>query len=103
MSKVIDPYKYSNPEKVQEKAIAYLGKDVIIDVSTKKNKKYMIFNPNTKKWVHFGQYPYEDFTKHLDEKRRKNYLTRTAGIKGDWKNDKYSANNLSREYSLVEY
>ena len=59
-------------------------------------KKYMIYNPNTKKYVYFGQIPYQDFTKHLDLTRRENYLKRTANMKGNWKNDKYSANNLSR-------
>ena len=89
--------KYSNPKKVQEKAKKYLGEGAIIYRSVKKDKKYMIYNPNTKKWVHFGQIPYEDFTKHQDPKRRENYLTRTANMRGNWKNDKYSANNLSRE------
>jgi hypothetical protein len=89
--------KYSNPKKVQEKAKKYLGEGAIIYRSIKKDKKYMIYNPNTKKWVHFGQIPYEDFTKHQDLKRRENYLTRTANMRGNWKNDKYSANNLSRE------
>jgi hypothetical protein len=89
--------KYSNPKKVQEKAKKYLGEGAIIYRSIKKDKKYMIYNPNTKKWIHFGQIPYEDFTKHQDPKRRENYLTRTANMRGNWKNDKYSANNLSRE------
>jgi hypothetical protein len=89
-------YKFSNPKKVQELANKYLGKDVIIYRSINKAKKYMVYNPNTKKWVHFGQMGYEDFTKHKDPKRQKNYLTRTANIKGDWKDDKYSPNNLSR-------
>ena len=89
--------KYSNPKKVQEKAKKYLGEGAIIYRSAKKDKKYMIYNPNTKKWVHFGQIPYEDFTKHQDPKRRENYLKRTANMRGNWKNDKYSANNLSRE------
>jgi hypothetical protein len=39
---------------------------------------------------------YEDFTKHHNKTRRKNYLTRTKFMRGDWKNNKYSANNLSR-------
>jgi len=89
-------YKYSNPEKVQEKANEYLGKDVIVYRSTKKDKKYMVFNPETDKLIHFGQMGYEDFTKHQDEKRRQNYLRRTANMKGNWKDNKYSANNLSR-------
>lgn len=87
---------YSNPTEVYKRAKKYLGKDVALELSNKKDKKYMVYNPNTKKWVHFGQMGYEDFTKHKDPKRRKNYLTRTASMKGDWKDDKYSANNLSR-------
>lgn len=87
--------QFSNPKKVQENAKKYLGKDAVVYLSTKKEKKYMIKDPNDK-WVHFGQMDYEDFTKHQDEKRRKNYLTRTANIKGDWKSNKYSPNNLSR-------
>jgi hypothetical protein len=30
-----------------------------------------------------------------NKERRKNYLTRSNGMKGNWKNNKYSANNLS--------
>jgi hypothetical protein len=40
---------------------------------------------------------YEDFTKHHDKARRKNYLTRSKNIKGDWTRNSYSANNLSRK------
>jgi len=56
----------------------------------------MILNPNTNKFVYFGQMGYEDFTKHKDEKRRENYLKRTANIRGKWKENPYSKNNLSR-------
>lgn len=91
-----DICKYSNPKKVLQNAINYIGKDVIIDISNKHNKKYMIYNPTIEKWIHFGQMGYEDFTYHKDSTRRENYLKRTANIKGDWKDDKYSPNNLSR-------
>lgn len=87
---------YSNPKQVMKNAKKYLGKDVSIELSNKKDKKYMVYNPNTKKWVYFGQIGYEDFTKHKDPKRRENYLKRTANMKGNWKDDKYSPNNLSR-------
>jgi len=88
---------YSNPKVVYQKARKYLGKDVIIQPSTNKNKKYMVYDPNTENWVHFGTMkpPMEDFTKHQDEKRRQRYLARATKIKGDWKDNKYSANNLS--------
>lgn len=87
--------KWSNPEEVLKKAEKYLGKDIDLYISSKKGKKYMVQNPQGK-WVHFGQLGFQDFTKHQDEKRRENYLKRTANMKGNWKNDKYSANNLAR-------
>jgi len=88
--------EYSNPTIVFKKARKYLGKDVKIELSKNKNKKYMVFNPNTEKWINFGQMGYEDFTKHKDPIRRHNYLTRTANMKGNWKDNPYSPNNLSR-------
>jgi hypothetical protein len=38
---------------------------------------------------------YEDYTKHKDPVRRQAYLKRATKIKGDWKDNKYSPNNLS--------
>ena len=89
--------QYSNPEIVFKKAKQYLGSNVQIQMSDKSKKKYMVLNPHTNKWVYFGQMGYEDFTKHQDQKRKENYLKRTANIKGNWKDNKYSSNNLSRE------
>lgn len=62
-------------------------------VSTRKNKKYMLFNGC--KTTHFGQIPYQDFTQHANKTRRRNYLNRATNIKGDWKKDPYSPNNLA--------
>jgi hypothetical protein len=87
--------KWSNPTIVFKKAKKYLGKGATIKLSSKKEKKYMIIKPNGNV-VHFGAIGYEDYTKHKNKSRRKNYLTRSANIKGDWKKDKYSPNNLSR-------
>jgi len=95
-SKENEILQYSDPKTVEEKAMKYLGRNVVIRLSTLSTKKYMVLNPNTKKWVHFGQMGYEDFTKHKDPIRRQNYLTRTTNIKGYWKDNKYSPNNLSR-------
>lgn len=88
--------QWSNPTIAKKNAIKYLGKDVLFEPSTKKDKKFMVFNPNTNKWIHFGMKNYEDFTKHQDPIRRANYLKRTANMRGNWKDDKYSANNLAR-------
>jgi hypothetical protein len=89
--------KFSDPKKALENAIKYLKKDVVFSLSTKPKKKYMVMNPDTMKWTHFGEIGYEDFLKHQDPIRKNNYLKRTANMKGNWKNDKFSANNLARE------
>jgi hypothetical protein len=87
---------FSNPSIALKNARKYLGKNVLFKLSENPKKKYMILNPLTNKWTHFGQMGYQDFTKHNDQKRRENYLKRTANMPGDWRSDPYSANNLSR-------
>lgn len=67
---------YSNPTIVFKLAKKYFGDDVNINISSRKNKKYMIYNPNTDKWVHFGQIGYEDYTKHKDQMRRHRFQMR---------------------------
>ena len=62
--------------------------------STRKNKKYMILNDDDK-YIHFGDSRYEDYTKHQNEERLQNYLSRATKIEGNWKKDKYSPNNLA--------
>jgi len=96
MEKIKELAKYSNFDKAQDNAFNYLGDDAVLFYSPKPDKKYRIYDPLQNKWVDFGQMGYEDYTKHLDEERRNSYLRRTANMKGDWKTNKYSANNLSR-------
>ena len=88
-------YQYSNPQIVYEKAKIYLGDDVILSLSDKPKKKYMVYNPNTNKWVYFGQMGFSDFTKHQDIERRNRYLSRATKIKGNWRDNLYSPNNLA--------
>jgi len=90
-------YLYSNPRKAQQMAYRYLGRTAKLYPSTKRDKKYMIYDPVKGIYVHFGQYPYEDYTKHRNKTRRHNYLTRSGKISGDWKRNRYSANNLARK------
>ena len=71
----------------------YFNKPTKLYISDKPNKKYYILNDNKK--IYFGQAGYEDYTKHKDEKRRQLYLKRAINIKGNWKNNKYSSNNLA--------
>ena len=89
-------WEWSNPIKVRKNANKYLGKEFPVYLSTKKGKKYMIETPDGK-IVHFGQLKFQDFTAHNDKDRQRKYLNRTSKIRGDWKDNPYSANNLSRE------
>lgn len=90
-------FSYSNPITVVNNAKKYLGDDVKVYISEKSNKKYKIFNKNNGKWSHFGQYdpPMEDYTYHKDKERQRKYLARATKIKGSWRDDKFSPNNLS--------
>jgi hypothetical protein len=65
--------KFSNPQEVYNKGRQY---GLTVYLSQNKNKKYAIINPTTNKVVNFGQMGMEDYTKHLDEKRRANFLQR---------------------------
>ena len=89
----VDLLMYSNPTEVIRRGRAY---GVVVKISDRSDKKYMVFNPFLKKWIHFGQMGYEDYTKHKDPVRREKYLKRSGSIRGEWKNDRLSANNLSR-------
>ena len=84
--------KVSDIKKVNKLSRMIYNKNV--EPSTRKNKKYMIMNDDHK-YIHFGDLRYEDFTKHQDKERLKRYLDRATKIKGNWKKDKYSPNNLA--------
>ena len=94
--------KYSNPVVAQKMAYKYLGKTAKLYPAKNPQKKYSIYDPNEKKWVEFGQIGYENFTKHKNKARRKNYLTRTASMRGNWKKNKYSRNGIERIYQFYE-
>jgi len=94
MTKYEELLKYSNPDEVIRKLHKYLGKNAQLHMSNKPTKKYMIMRPDGK-YIHFGQMGYEDHTKHKSDIRRINYLNRATNIRGNWRDDPYSANNLS--------
>ena len=66
----------SNPYTVYTKFKKIYPSDSEIKISTRKNKKYMIYDPNIKKWFHFGSSDYSDYTKHKDVRRQINFLRR---------------------------
>jgi len=82
--------------KVYRNFLKYKGSDdAEIYFSTAKGKKFAVITPDGKT-VHFGQKGYDDYTKHQDEARRDNYLARATAIRGNWRRNKYSANNLAQ-------
>lgn len=85
----------SNFKIARLKAKLYLGGNTELFISTRKDKKYMVLNPFTNQMIHFGSINYEDYTHHNDDYRRMSYLKRATHIKGEWKDNKYSPNNLS--------
>jgi hypothetical protein len=94
MNKSVEINKYSNPLKVRKNLNKYLGKEVELYLSSNPKKKYMIKNPQGR-WVHFGAFGMEDYTKHQDINRKNKYLARATNIRGEWKENPYSPNNLS--------
>lgn len=46
--------------------------------STRRNKKVMVFTG--KKWAHFGDIRYENYTTHRNNRRRAAYLSRARGM-----------------------
>lgn len=69
--------KWSDPKEAQKQAKKYLGNDARLFLSTRKDKKYQVKSPDGK-WVHFGAYGMEDFTKHKDDQRRNAFKRRNA-------------------------
>ena len=65
----------SDPYTVYTKFKKIYPCDSDIKISTRKNKKYMIYDPNEEKWFHFGS-TMEDYTKHKDKRRRIIFLIR---------------------------
>jgi hypothetical protein len=84
--------KVSDINKVNKLSRMIYKKNV--EPSTRKNKKYMIMNDDHK-YIHFGDSRYQDATVHNDPVRISSYLKRATKIKGNWKKDKYSPNNLA--------
>lgn len=93
----------SNPEQAQKNMNKYqksLGSKIFIKVlpSTKNDKKFMILDPNTNKYVHFGSIFYEDFLKHKDIDRQMRYIKRFQNLldsNNKSLNNQYSPYNLS--------
>ena len=87
--------KISDPDEVFRRFKKYKGSDdATIGISYRDDKKYMV-RVNGERLIHFGS-KMQDYTLHKNEERRKSYLARSGGIKGEWRDDKWSANQLSR-------
>ena len=95
--KLVKLLEVSDPLRVNSNFKKYIKNDKhkpVLLLSTRKDKKYMIIDSDGK-YIHFGDINYQDFTNHEDINRQTRYLSRANKIKGSWKDNKYSANNLS--------
>jgi hypothetical protein len=79
------------------------------DIQLSTNPKYKLMIVNNNKLIHFGSRKNSDFILYMlngekDKamKMRNSYLKRTSKIKGDWKENDYSKNNLSRRIIWIE-
>lgn len=62
-------------KSVRQALTKFYGKDVDLYESTRKDKKFMVQNPDGK-WIHFGQKGYEDWHSHKDPLRRERFRQR---------------------------
>jgi hypothetical protein len=87
-------HQFTNPTIVRKQfnKFGYKKDGSELKESTRKGKKWMILDPNTKKWAHFGALGYEDYTVHQDKERRKKYWSRMGRFKTAYK---YSPGYLS--------
>lgn len=53
-----------------------MKEEFVLLKSNRKDKKFMVFNVDTGKVVHFGAKNYSDYTIHKDEERKKRYIDR---------------------------
>ena len=70
-----------------------------LDYSSRKNKKYVVTLPGSKK-IHFASNKYSDYLIHKDKNRRERYLKRSKGIKNK-KGDLTYKNRESPNYWSV--
>jgi hypothetical protein len=69
----------SDPRIVYDELLTYylyLGCKPELYESTRKNKKYMVLDSKTNKYIHFGDRRYQDYSKHQDEERRLKFQSR---------------------------
>lgn len=63
-------------KSVKKSLKKYYGENVKLYASSRKDKKFMVYNPDGKK-VHFGQLGYDDYhSSGKDEEKRKRFLKR---------------------------
>ncbi len=101
----LSPKQYLDDVRAAAKRAGYDPKSV--EFSDDDKHKLMIKKPDGR-IVRFGAVGYKDhliytLTKNKDaDKYRVKYLKRSALIKGDWKNDKFSPNSLARAITWNE-
>lgn len=88
-------------------------RNLIFELSNRKNKKYKVYNIKLKKWIHFGDKRYKHYhtsdyipqelhiyEEHNDEKRKERYQKRAINIKDKNGNYTYLNENSPNHYSF---
>ena len=89
-----DLIKISDPYTVYTKFKNIYPCDSEIRISTRKNKKFMIYDPEKSKWFHFGS-TMTDWTRHGDIQRRMIFLRRNQKwSESDMYTPSYASYNL---------
>lgn len=68
--------QFSDPDQVRINLKKHFPSSFKLFYSTRKNKKYMVYDEPNDKYIHFGEMGYEDYTKHKDEERRQAFKQR---------------------------
>ena len=76
--------KYSNYDKAKRQTRKFLGKNAKLFLSTRKNKKFMVIEPETGHKIHFGQMGYQDHLKDANKFKKNRFRIRNH----KWKNAK---------------
>lgn len=91
----------TDPVRAGRNFVRYLDRlglttaDASLHLSDRPDKKYYVLITGRPAPIYFGDPNYEDYTAHRNEQRRASYLRRSAGIRGQWRGNPFSPNNLA--------
>jgi hypothetical protein len=101
----IKPSHYLRKARGYCSKFGYDPRKLLFAGDTKHKLRYIIDDKKSVKFGNLNNYDYilvSFFNQELAEKKRNAYLKRSGAIKGNWKENKYSKNNLARRLLWAE-